>query len=67
MMLDDPHKGRPVTTRLKEMMAQMKTKISEDLVIDVWRCTHAKLAPLTPHPIARDRHYGPASGQRGGT
>ncbi len=31
----------------------------------VWRCTHAKLAPLTPHPLARDRHYGPASGQRG--
>ncbi len=30
----------------------------------VWRCTHAKLAPLTPHPLARDRHYGPASGQR---
>ncbi len=31
----------------------------------VWRCTHAKLAPLTPHPLARDRHYGPVSGQRG--
>ncbi len=31
----------------------------------VWRCTHAKLAPLTPHPLARDSHYGPASGQRG--
>ncbi len=31
----------------------------------VWRCTHAKLAPLTPHPLARDRHYWPASGQRG--
>ncbi len=30
----------------------------------VWRCTHAKLTPLTPHPLARDRHYGPASGQR---
>ncbi len=27
----------------------------------VWRCTHAKLAPLTPHPFTRDRHYGPAS------
>ncbi len=38
-------------------------------VFDVWRgvyrCTHAKLAPLTPHPLARDRHYGSASGQRG--
>ncbi len=33
----------------------------------VWRCTHAKLAPLTPHPLAWDHHYGPASGQRGGT
>ncbi len=36
-------------------------------IFDVWRgvwgCTHAKLAPLTPHPLARDRHYGPASGQ----
>ncbi len=31
----------------------------------LWRCTHAKLAPLIPHPLARDRHYGPASGQRG--
>ncbi len=31
----------------------------------VWRCTHAKLAPLTPHPLAWDRHYEPASGQRG--
>ncbi len=29
----------------------------------VWRCTHAKLAPLTPHSLARDRHYGPALGQ----
>ncbi len=29
----------------------------------VWRCTHAKLAQLTPHALARDRHYGPASGQ----
>ncbi len=28
----------------------------------VWRCTHAKLAPLTPHPLARDCHYGPALG-----
>ncbi len=39
------------------------------MTIDVWRgvwwCTHAKLAPLTPHPLARDRHYGPALGQRG--
>ncbi len=46
-----------------------KKKISINLPIDVWRgewrCTHAKLAPLTPHPLARDRHYGPASGQRG--
>ncbi len=31
----------------------------------VWRYTHAKLAPLTPHPLARDRRYGPALGQRG--
>ncbi len=31
----------------------------------VWRCTHAKLAPLTPHPLARDRHKGPALEQRG--
>ncbi len=31
----------------------------------VWRCMHAQLAPLTPHPLARDRYYGPASGQRG--
>ncbi len=31
----------------------------------VWRCTHAKLAPLTPHPLARDRRYEPALGQRG--
>ncbi len=31
----------------------------------VWRCTHAKVAPLTPHPLVRDRHCGPASGQRG--
>ncbi len=31
----------------------------------IWRCTHAKLAPLTPHDLARDRHYGPASRQRG--
>ncbi len=30
----------------------------------VWRCTHAKLAPLTPHPLARDRLNGPASRQR---
>ncbi len=30
----------------------------------VWRCTHAKLAPLTPHPLARDRHNEPASRQR---
>ncbi len=31
----------------------------------IWRCTHAKLAPLTPHPLAWDCHHGPASGQRG--
>ncbi len=31
----------------------------------VWRCTHAKLTPLTPHPLARDRHNGPASRQKG--
>ncbi len=31
----------------------------------VWRCTHAKLAPLAPHPLVRDCHYGPALGQRG--
>ncbi len=31
----------------------------------LWRCMHAKLAPLTPHPLARDRHNGPASRQRG--
>ncbi len=31
----------------------------------VWRCTHAKLTPLTPHPLAWDCHNGPASGQRG--
>ncbi len=36
-----------------------------DIWWGVWRCTHAKLAPLTPHPLARDRHYRPASGQRG--
>ncbi len=30
----------------------------------VWRCTHAKLAPQTPHPLARDRHNGPALRQR---
>ncbi len=26
----------------------------------IWRCTHAKLAPQTPHPLAQDRHNGPA-------
>ncbi len=26
-------------------------------------CTHAKLAPLTSHPLAWDRHNGPASGR----
>ncbi len=31
----------------------------------VWQCTHAKLAPLTPHPLVWDRYYRPASGQRG--
>ncbi len=38
-------------------------------LFDVWRgvwwCTHAKLAPLTPHPLAQDRHNGPVSRQRG--
>ncbi len=24
-----------------------------------------QIGPLTPHPLARDRHYGPVSGQRG--
>ncbi len=37
--------------------------------IDVWRgvwwCMHVKLTPLTPHPLARDRHNGPASGWGG--
>ncbi len=28
----------------------------------IWRCTHVKLAPLTLHSLAWDRHYGPASG-----
>ncbi len=42
-------------------------KVIFDVWQGVWRCTHAKLAPLTLHPLARDRHYGPASGQRGGT
>ncbi len=32
---------------------------------NVWRCTHAKLAPLTPHPLTRDRHNGPTSWQGG--
>ncbi len=36
-----------------------------DVWRSVWRCMHAKLAPLTPHPLARDRHYRSASGQRG--
>ncbi len=36
-----------------------------DIWRGVWRCTHAKLAPLTPHPLAWDRHYGPALRQRG--
>ncbi len=28
----------------------------------IWQCTYAKLAPLTPHPLARDLHKGPPSG-----
>ncbi len=32
----------------------------------VWRCTHAKLAPLTPHPLVWDRHNGPPLGQSTG-
>ncbi len=50
------------------------TKFSEEVLWTfdvwrgVWRCTHAKLPPLTPHPLARDRHYGPASVRtKGGT
>ncbi len=31
----------------------------------IWRCTHAKLAPVTPHLLTWDRHNGPASRQRG--
>ncbi len=41
------------------------TSTDIDVWRGVWRCTHAKLAPLTPHPLARDRHCGPVSGQRG--
>ncbi len=37
-----------------------------DVWQDVWRCTHAKLAPLTPYPLARDRHKGPALGHENG-
>ncbi len=36
-----------------------------DVWRSVWRCTHAKLAPLTPHPLAQDRHNRPVLGQRG--
>ncbi len=30
----------------------------------IWQRTHAQLAPLTPHPLAQDRYYGPALGQK---
>ncbi len=39
--------------------------IGIDVWRGIWRCTHAKLAPLTPHSLARDRHYGLASRERG--
>ncbi len=47
----------PVSYLLK-MMLQVVINVRRS----IWRCTHAKLAPLTPHPLAQDRHYGPASG-----
>ncbi len=40
-------------------------KSAVDVWQGVWRCTHAKSAPLTPDSLARDHHYGPASAQRG--
>ncbi len=43
----------------------MDKRLGFDVWRGVWRCTHAKFAPLTLHPLAQDRHYGPASGQRG--
>ncbi len=33
------------------------------LQIDV--CTHVKLTPLTPHPLAQECHNGPVPRQRG--
>ncbi len=50
---------------LKIVVFVLMLMMGVDVWRGVWRCTHAKLAPLTPYPLARDRHYGPASGQRG--
>ncbi len=35
-------------------MSNLKINITKiDVWRGVWRCTHAKLAPLTPHPLTR--------------
>ncbi len=48
----------------KNLLVIVVLENGSDVWRGVWRCTHAKLVSLTPHSLARDRHYGPASGQR---
>ncbi len=42
-----------------------KSSVWFDVWWSVWWCTPAKLAPQTPHPLARDRPTRPALEQRG--
>ncbi len=49
----------------KRNLNSVEIPVVIDVWRGVWRCTHAKLAPLTPHPLARDRPTGLRRDKRG--
>ncbi len=55
-MLRDFGKRGKVEILVNSIVKCLRSISHIDVWRGLWRCTHAKLAPLTPHPLAWDLH-----------